>query len=295
MQDIDTTKRKINAAKTSVAVSFTLAVLKIVIYIFSGSIAVMASALDSAMDSLVSFGNLFAIHKASKPADRDHSYGHGKIEAIASLIQAFIIASVAIFLCVKSVKKFFNPTDISNVVPAILVMCISVVGSFFLSNFLNKEAKKTDSPALRADLLHYSTDFWTNLSVIFSLVLFYFTKFFWIDSLMGLLLSVYILYSTIALFKESFAILTDREMPKKFRNQIVLKIKDFHPKIKSFHDLKTRQSGTQKFIDFHLVFDKKISLASAHKIADKLIDKIENEMQNTSVFVHFDICDDRKR
>lgn len=285
-------KRKLRAGRISVATGVFLFVFKVVVFLFSGSLALLASALDSVMDIFVSTVNVLAIRESEKPADREHSYGHGKIEAMACFFQSLIIFISGGYLLYESILRLFKPEIITHTPAAISVMAVSIFATLTLSAFLAREAKATQSLILKADRLHFYTDFWRDAMIIVSLIIIYFFDFYIADTLLGIGIAFYIGFSAIDLLKTAFKTLTDHELPLSFRQQIVAKIQNSHPEIKSFHDLRTRRSGKHKFVDFHLVLRENISLKKAHALAENLMTEIQKDLPHTEVMIHLDPRDD---
>jgi cation diffusion facilitator family transporter len=281
-------KRKAKAATASFLTALGLSLLKGGAFLVSGSLAILASALDSVFDFMVSLVNFLAIKEANKPPDADHSYGHGKIEAVASLFQSLIIFGSGFFLIYKSLTSLQNPQVITNSGLLIVIMIISAAITLLLTRFLKREAKATDSAALSGDNVHYLSDLWANLGIIISLIIINLTGIYFLDGLVGLVVSLVIIYSAFGLLKDSLKILTDHELPNEFRTEIIKIIQKYYPQCKSFHNLRTRKSGSEKFVDFHLVFDNHISLKDAHEVAQGIIDDIENSFSETKVLAHFD-------
>lgn len=285
--------RKIKAVVFSISTALFLAIFKTIIFVFSGSIALLASALDSFMDMMVSAVNFFAIRESEKPPDKEHSYGHGKIEAVAGFFQSLLVFASGSYLLYQSVLRLITPEEITHSFWGVLVMIVSIISTFLLSRYLEKEAKATKSLVLRTDRLHFTTDLWRDIAVIFSLIIIYFFGFYRADSLMGLIISFYICISALAILKESFDILVDKELPLAFRKKIIKEVKSFYPDIQGVHDLKTRKAGNDRFVEFHLEFKESMSLKKAHEISNKLTAKIQNREDKLHIMVHFDTHDDR--
>ena len=170
-----TLQKKATVVSTSVAALLTL--MKLVIGIASGSVAVLASAIDSILDMFVSIFNYFAITNSEKPADKTFNYGRGKIEALASVIEGTIITMSGLFLLYHAIKKAMDGTVSQYLDISLIVMILSLFITVFLVMYLNKIAKKTGSMVIKADALHYKTDVYTNAAVLVSLVL---SKCYWL-------------------------------------------------------------------------------------------------------------------
>ncbi len=282
--------------KATVVSSLTatiLIIIKLAIGILSGSVAVLASAIDSMLDLIVSAFNYFAINKAEKPADEQFNYGRGKIEALAAVIEGTVITMSGVFIFYEAVKKAYKGDVVTHLSPSIIVMSISMVLTVGLVIFLNYVAKKTDNMVIKADALHYKTDIFSNGIILVSLVVVYFTDFHLIDSIMGILISVYIIYSAYEIIKDGVYMLLDAALDEEVVNKIK-EIIESEEEVNDYHYLKTRKSGNTNFVDVHLVFDTDISLLRAHQAADRVEEKIREINPNDEwvITTHLDPYDD---
>ncbi len=289
-------KNRIEKRATIVA-SFTataLIIIKAVIGFMSGSVAVLASAIDSILDLIISLFNYFALNKASKPADDEFNYGRGKIEAIAAVIEGTIITISGLVILYVSIRKAYLGESTNYLGASILIMSISIFLTLFLVLYLNRVAEKTDNLVIKSDALHYKTDLYSNGAILLALGVIYITGFEIIDSIMGILIAIYIIYSAINLIKEALFILLDAAIDK----EIVEKIKriiEEEEMIDSYHYLKTRRSGNTYFVDVHLVFNSKdILLIDAHHAGDRVEEKIMNidKEKEWAINIHLDPIDD---
>ncbi len=281
------------ATIVSSIVAFTLTILKLFVGIASGSVAVLASAIDSVLDMLVSVFNYFAISNSEKPADDKFNYGKGKIEALASVIEGTIIATSGLFLMYSAVKKYFLSETTKYLDVSLIVMSVSFVITILLVIYLNKIAKKTNSMVIKADALHYKTDVYVNGSVMVSLLLVWITNIELIDIVVGIGIAIFIIYSAYELIADGVLMLLDRAVDDDIVKQII-KIIDDDKTITSYHFLKTRLSALDIFVDVHLVFNREISLLEAHKCNDNIELRIEqiDDKYNWTITAHLDPYDD---
>ena len=286
-----TPQKKATIVSSSVAAFLTL--IKLAIGIMSGSVAVLASAIDSVLDMFVSLFNYFAISNAEKPADKYFNYGRGKIEALASVIEGVIITISGLFLLYTAIKKYFSNEVSSYLDISLIVMVISLFITIGLVSYLNAVAKKTNNMVIRADALHYKTDVWVNIAVLSSLIIVYFTKYEIVDIIIGTGISLYIIYSAYALIEDGILVLLDRSLPEEQAKSIE-NILHNDKNINDFHDLKTRNVADCNYVDVHLVFDCLITLMTAHKISDRIEDKIKviDKNKNWIINIHMDPYDD---
>ena len=288
---------KISAEKKATLVSssiaFLLTIMKLTIGILSGSVAVMASAIDSLLDLGVSLFNYFAITNSEKPADKIFNYGRGKIEALASVIEGTIITLSGIFLFYMAVKKYITDEISTYLEISLWVMILSLIITIGLVIYLNIVAKKTNNMVIKADALHYKTDVWSNLAVLTSLLLVTFTNNDFFDVLIGGGISIFIIYSAYELIEDGVLVLLDKSLDIKTTDKIKSIFKTENS-INDYHFLKTRQAGHNTFVDVHLVFDCIITLMEAHSISDKIEDKIKRLDKNTNwvINIHLDPYDD---
>jgi len=286
-----TLQKKATLVSTSVAALLTL--IKLVIGIASGSVAVLASAIDSVLDMFVSIFNYFAIANSEKPADKTFNYGRGKVEALASVIEGTIITVSGLFLLYQAVKKAINGEVSQYMDTSIIVMIISLFITVFLVMYLNKVAKKTGSMVIKADALHYKTDVYTNAAVLVSLVLVNFTGFEIIDVIVGSAIALFIIYSAYELIHDGILVLLDRAVD----DDIVLEIEKIinnNERVNAHHLLKTREAGHQTFVEVHLVFDCVITLMDAHRASDDIerrIRELDNQ-RDWIINIHMDPYDD---
>ena len=286
-----TPQKKATVVSSSVAALLTI--MKLVIGIASGSVAVLASAIDSVLDMFVSLFNYFAISNSEKPADREFNYGRGKIEALASVIEGTIITISGLFLLYQAIVKAINGEVSKYMGISITVMVISLIITVSLVIYLNKIAKKTNSMVIKADALHYKTDVYSNVAVLSSLILVHLTGYELIDVFVGSGIALYIIYSSYELIHDGVLVLLDRAVDSDIVNKIeeIIKSKD---KVNTHHLLKTREAGHQTFVEVHLVFDCIITLMDAHRVSDKIEQEIEDLDKNRDwiINIHMDPYDD---
>jgi ferrous-iron efflux pump FieF len=276
--------------------SFGLSILFIALktwaWMATESVSLQASLVDSLVDSMASFVNLIAIQHALKPADEEHRFGHGKIEAIAAQGQSIFIGGTAVWVMFEAFHRLFHPQAITETTLGIWVLSVNCVAALALVTFQRYVVRKTHSTAVKADSLHYQTDLYLNLSVIAALFLTQYWNLPMIDAIFGLGIGFYISYTSWKIAKEAFDILVDRELPDDDRLKIEHIIKN-HPEVRGFHDLKTRSAGQYQFIQLHLELDPNMSLAAAHQISITLMEEIKKIFPRADIMVHEDPFDDR--
>lgn len=272
-----------------------LAISKFIFWIMSWSMVVISSALDSLGDLFVSLINFFAIRKSEQPEDDNHNYWHWKVEWLAALFEWLMIGLAAVSIIKISIEKIITNNLISSADSSIFLMIFVIIITFFLVRYLDKVAKETNNLVIKSDSLHYKTDLFTNAGVIVSLILIKFTWIKIIDPVVSIIFSVYVIYSSIKIIKEWCDMLMDSAIDKEDLEKITTILNSENFKVNSFHDLKTRQSWKNIFIEFHLVFDKEITLFEAHNIWDRVECKIKSlfdKTKNLEILIHLDPYDD---
>lgn len=277
----------------SSSVATVLVIVKLVVGIFSGSVAVLASAIDSLLDTLVSIFNFFAIKTSEENPNEHYQYGKGKIQAIAAVIEGTVITISGIYIIYEGVKKLNNGSVTKLLEPSIWVMIFSIIVTYGLVRYLLKVAEQTDNLVIKADALHYKTDLWSNAAVLVALGLVYMTGIDAIDAVFGLGIGIYIIYSAYEIIQEGIAILLDRALSEETVGHIA-QIISSHEEVPSYHWLKTRTDGTTNFVEFHMVLRPKILLLEAHRIADEVEEHIMalDTKKRWVITPHFDPYDD---
>jgi cation diffusion facilitator family transporter len=280
---------KASAARLSVAAAAFLIALKTVTGLMTGSISVWASLLDSAMDICASAINYYAVRAASAPPDEDHRYGHGKAESLAGLFQSFVISVSGVILVIEAVKRLLTPHPTASEWLGVGTMAVACGVSIALVARLRRVALETDSPALNADAVHYATDVYTNGAALGALLLVALTGWTLADPLISILISGFILWSAVDVARESVNVLMDRRLPRAIDAKVAAVVERFRAEgVLGFHDLRTRRSGSHKFIDLHLEVEADQTLQQAHDLTVRVIRAIQQEIPRSRVHIHTD-------
>jgi len=278
--------RKTKVAIWSVISNTVLIILKVVAGILSGSVSIVSEAIHSGMDLVAAIIAFFSVRVSSKPADKDHPYGHGKIENVSGVIEGLLIFVAAVLIIIEAVKKIINPGEIGETTIAIIVMVVSAVVNMIVSKKLYKVAKEEDSVALEADALHLKTDVYTSLGVGVGMLLIKLTGIAILDPIVAILVAMLILKEAWSLVKNAFCPLLDTKLSDSDEEKIKEVIDSFNGKIVDFHELRTRKAGSIKHIDFHMTVNKNLTVAESHKLSDEIECALENALKNTSVNIH---------
>ena len=277
-------KEKSRIAFISILAAVFLTSFKLLIGFATGSLGILSEALHSGLDLVAALITFFAVRAADKPADRDHNFGHGKIENYSALIETFLLVITCGWIIYEAIHRMITgKTHIEITVWSFVVIATSIVVDISRSRALYKVAKKHESQALEADALHFSTDIWSSAVVLVGLIGVSF-KFNFADPVSALIVAVIVLTVSYRLGKRSFDALIDRA-PQGLTEMITRIVKEI-PEVKKFHDIKVRESGSDKFVDLNIHVDKNITIERAHQISDLVENAITSKIKNITVMVH---------
>jgi ferrous-iron efflux pump FieF len=274
------------ATLSAVLISIFLILVKFITCWLTGSISLLASLLDSSIDLIASGFNYFLVRYALKPADDEHTFGHGKAESLAALSQSAFIIGSAIILLFSSIRSFIQPSELQFPLLGIAVSTISAAIICVLVLYQRHVIKITKSNAIQADMLHYSSDLLLNITVIVALC-FSWYGITYADAIFACFIALYICYNAFCIAYNAIQDLLDRALPDS-DNILIAEIISQYPEVYGFHDLKTRQAGPVKFIQLHIELDDNMPLIKAHAIADSIEKQISKQFSPATVIIHQD-------
>lgn len=275
------------ATYASVATAGVLVVVKTGAWLVTDSVSLLSTLVDSLLDVAASVFNMMAVRQALIPADREHRFGHGKVEPLAALAQAAFVAGSAVFLVIAAGQRFVTPRPVQQGEVGIAVMLVSIAATLLLVTYQQSVVRRTGSLAIRADRLHYLGDVLVNAAVIVALVLWMRLGWRWVDPAFAIAIAAYILFTAATIARGGLDMLMDRELPEAERRRVV-EIVRRHPEVVGMHDLRTRASGPQRFIQLHLELDGRMKLYRANVIADTIETEIQMAFPDAEVIIHQD-------
>lgn len=271
----------------SVATAGVLLSLKLAAWMASGSVAVLASMADSALDLLASLATYFAVRYAAVPPDRKHRFGHGKAEAFASLLQAGLVFASAALIAQEAVRRLIDPTPLAAEGWAIAVMAVSTVLTLGLVRAQTMVLKKTSSVAVSGDRAHYFSDLASNLVALVGIAAAALLGFDGLDPVAGLAIAALLVWGAVGVFKQASGQLLDRELPEEARRQIIaLMTQD--PRLTHVHQLRTRASGPFVHVQMHVDLDPELSLETAHHVIVEAERRLVAAFPSADVIIHAD-------
>lgn len=275
------------ATTFAVACALLLVAVKTWAYLRTDSVALLSSLADSALDLMASALNLIAVRFALTPADDQHRFGHGKAEPLSGLAQAAFVAGSAVLIIVQAISRLHDPAPVADAAIGIGVTVFSIFVTLGLVMFQRYVVARTSSVAISADSLHYTGDLLLNATVIAALLLSSMADIAWADPVFGVAISLFILFNALRIVVHSVNALMDRELPAGDRARVIATAEK-HPKVLRVHEVRTRSSGLQKFIQMHLVMDPRLSLLDAHRVAEDVQSAVEAEFPGADIIIHQD-------
>jgi len=276
----------------SIIVNTLLFVLKYWVGIKTFSIAIIADAWHTLSDSLTSLVVIIGFKVSSKPADKKHPYGHGQAEIISSVIIGTLLSIVGVNFLIASIQKFINHQSASYGNLAVIVFIISVIVKEGLAQFSMRAGKKINSQSLIADGWHHRSDSLVSLMVLIGI--FIGEYFWWVDSVMGIIVSLVIFYTTYIILKESISTLIGEEPSEKLKAEIRKIVANSISHDVKLHHLHSHKYGDNNELTFHIKLPADLRLEEAHKISEKLEKKIKEEM-NIETTIHVEPTYDKEK
>ena len=283
---------KRSAAMTSVIAAIGLTGFKIVVGFATGSLGILAEAAHSGLDLIAAMMTWLAVRFSGKPADRNHLYGHGKVENLSGLFETVLLLVTCVWIIYEAVHRLlFHGIDLKVNLWSFAVMITSIVVDVSRSRVLYRAAKKYNSQALEADALHFSTDIWSSGVVIVGLLFVKLSE--WLpgsaflrqaDSLAAIMVGLIVVYVSMKLGVRTVQALLD-VAPSGIEKKIISAVQVL-PGVTNCHQVRLRYSGPQLFVDIHVLLDGNQTLMAAHNLTEEIERVIQNLVPDADVTVH---------
>lgn len=284
-------RTKTGAAGLSVLSNTLLILLKLVAGILTGSVSIIAEAIHSGIDLLAALIAFVSLRIAGRPADREHPFGHGKVENVSGTIEAVLIFIAAIFIIYQAINRIIAGAIVEYLSIGIAVMAISVVVNIIVSRHLLRIARDSDSIALEADARHLTADVYTSLGVLAGLVVVQVTGLNILDPIIAICVSIFILRAAYNLTRRAFPPLIDTRLPEDEEALIESIMSEHMGELVGFHELRTRKAGSERYIELHMMMARDASVERAHSLCDHLEEDIKSRLPNIHVTIHIEPCD----
>ena len=285
---------KVHTARLSVFSNIFLVILKVIVGIISGSVSIISEAAHSAIDLVASLIAFFSVRVSNMPPDKEHPYGHGKIENVSGVVEGLLIIIAAIWIVYHSIHSLIANEPVQYLKWGVVVMIVSAVVNFFVSRRLYKVAKETDSIALEADALHLKTDIYTSVGVAAGIGLIWITGWHILDPVIAILVALIILSEAYNLIRSAFNPLLDNSLDQDEVDTITEIIGEFTNDCIGYHHLRTRKSGPYKYIDFHLEVPDNMTVKESHDLCDRLEERLKEKISAVDINIHVEPKSDCK-
>ena len=278
------TSEKKAVALSSVLAAVGLTGMKLVVGLMTGSLGILSEALHSGLDLIAALMTYFAVKFADRPPDKEHHYGHGKVENLSALFETFLLLITCVWIIYEAISRLSSgKVEIEVTYWSFIVVIISIIVDITRSRALNRVAKKYNSQALEADALHFSTDIFSSLVVLLGLVGAAF-HYYSADSIAALCVAAIVLLISIRLGKRAVDVLLDRSPDH--ADDIVTEAIKSSEGVKFFHDVKIRTAGAMTFIDVTIHVQPGLTIEEAHTIAENVEEKIKEKIPNSQILIH---------
>ncbi len=274
------------AAIASVCSALLLGALKAWAAVQTGSVAMLASLADSALDLFASLVTLGGVHWAAQPADENHRFGHGKAEALAALFQVVVIAISALAILLRAIERFQTGDVAASPESGIAVSLVAIAVTLALTRYQAHVIAQTGSVAIGADRIHYTSDLMLNAAVIAALALDA-----WglrgADPVFGIAIAFWLLFGAWRASEAAIDQLMDKEWPEEKRAAFV-EVAARNPALRSLHDLRTRSSGNRDFVQFHISMNPAMTILESHDVVEALEKELRAAFPGTEILIHVD-------
>ena len=275
------------AAMASIAMAIVLIAMKVWAALQTSSMAMLGSLADSGLDLVASVIVLAGVRVAAQPADYDHRFGHGKAEALASLVQVILITLSALFIAIRAIQRLLAGATTEQAELGIGVSVVAMLLTLLLITYQRRIVKQTGSLAISTDRLHYSSDLLLNGSVIVALALDQFVGLVGADAVFGLLIALWLAYGAWKASSRAIDQLMDKEWPEADRQRFLAACQDY-PELAGLHDFRTRTSGTHNFAQFHVWVPADWTVKEAHDRMDAIEEELQAKFPATEILIHLD-------
>lgn len=278
----------------SISSNTLLLAVKLATGIVTGSVSILSEAVHSATDLVASVVAFVAVRRSVSPPDESHNYGHGRFENLAGIFEGVVLLGVGIWVVYSAIDNIINGAQLEFLGFGIGVMALSAVVNLFVSRWLLRVARETDSRALEAEGYNLRTDVWGAAGVALGLAAALATGWTVLDPIIAALIGLVILWTALRLISGSTRVLLDESLPAEELEVIERVIEggiESEGAIRGYHKLRARKSGPQRHIDFHLQLKAETTLGEAHKISDSLEESIRRNLPNSDILIHLE--DDR--
>jgi len=282
---------KARVAALSVASNTILVAGKFVTGLLTGSIGIIAEAIHSSIDLVAAVIAFASVRISGRPPDNDHQYGHGKAENIAGSVEAVLIFVAAFMILDQAINRIISGGEVENAGLGVVVMAVATAVNLIVSQILLKAGNRLESVALEADGMHLRTDVYTSIGVLVGMAAIWMTGINIIDPIIAIAVGLFIIHAAYEIFVKSFKPLMDSSLSPEEEEEITIAINTADIKgLVGFHELRTRRSGSDRYVDMHLVVRSDMSITEVHAICDQVEEQVNACLPSIDVLVHAEPC-----
>jgi cation diffusion facilitator family transporter len=268
-------------------------ILKLASGILTGSVAVISEAIHSSLDLVASVIAYFSVKISNRPPDKEHPYGHGKFENISGTIETMLIFIAGIWIICESINKILHPTPMKLPLIGVIVMLVGAALNWKIGKIVQRVGKESGSVAMQSNALHLLTDVYSSIGVGISLLLVSLTGWELLDALIGIGIAFYLMKESVELGRKAFSPLLDAGLSDEELEMIKGVLAKFKDHIIEYHNLRTRRSGAEEHVDFHLVLPSTTSIEDAHNLCNEIENELSNVLVNPNILIHVEPEDER--
>lgn len=284
--------KKVKTARLSIISNVFLIIIKMIAGLLSGSVSILSEAIHSMMDLIAAIIAFFSVKISSRPPDPEHPYGHGKFENVSGVVEGMLILVAAAWIIYEALQKFTHNEEIEYLWLGIVVMGLSALVNTFVSRRLYRVARETDSIALEADALHLKTDVYTSAGVAIGILLIYITGLHILDPIIAIMVALLIVVEAFRLIRNAYTPLLDTSLPQEDIKIIESVLNKFIKNCFQYHQVRTRKSGSHKYLDFHLEVPEQLSVKEAHDLCDNIEAELKKKIRFLDINIHIEPCKD---
>ncbi|WP_026369790.1 cation diffusion facilitator family transporter [Kallotenue papyrolyticum] len=279
-------------ALLSVGAALLTITLKFTAYLITGSVGLFSDAAESLVNLLAALIALWALTLAAQPPDEEHAYGHTKAEYFASGLEGALILLAAAGIGYAAWQRLQVPQPLERIGVGIIISLLAAALNGAVALILLRAGRRLNSIALRADAHHLLTDVWTTLGVVVGVGLVQATGWLWLDPLIAVLVAINILWIGVRLLRETGYGLLDTALPEAERRAIQALLSRYEAQGIGFHAVRTRQSGTRRFVSLHVLVPGSWTVQRGHDLCETIEHEIRQTLGEASVFTHLEPMED---
>ncbi len=284
-------KENFQFQKIVAVVGVVLFIVKLTAWYLTNSVAILTDALEGIVNVISAFIGLYSLYLSSLPRDKNHPYGHGKVEFISAALEGTMIAFAGIWIIFESVNHLINPQKINELDLGIVLIFIAALVNYIVGYFAIKKGKKNNSLALVASGKHLISDTFTSAGVIVGLLILFLTKLLWIDSVVALIFGSVIIVTGVQIIRKSISGIMDEADEDLLKKLVECLNKNRIDNWIDLHNLRIIKYGSILHIDCHITLPWYFTVKEAHKEIDLIEKIVKNEFgESVEFFMHSDDC-----